>query len=103
MMKKHERTPEEFIAACERRGVKITLDFWNRLELHGDVFVVAQARRLLQESRELQAGVLLSLAGGCPVLADALEERAGILAAEGLPSTPIHAAFAHMEGGIANA
>jgi hypothetical protein len=101
-MKKHERTPEEFLAACERRGVKITLDFWNRLQLHGDVFVVAQAWKLLEESQELRAGVLLSLAGRCPDLADALEERAGILAAEGLLSTPIHAAFAHVEGGIAN-
>jgi hypothetical protein len=35
-----------------------------------------------------------------PALQDALEERAGILAADGLPSNPLHTAFAHMGRGF---
>jgi hypothetical protein len=95
-MKKQERTPEDFLAACGRKKITLKLDFWNRLQLYGDASVVSQAQALLREQRELEAGILLRLAKSNPALMDALEKRAGILESDGLPSAPLHAALAHM-------
>lgn len=82
-------TPQQFIDSCERQGVRVKVNFWNRIVLCGPEIAVRQARALLTASRELEAAVMV----GIPEFSEVLKERAAIMGADGLKDTLFEAAL----------
>ena len=87
-------TALEFVAAVRKKGVEFQAHHSGRIVLHGPGEEVRKARVLLGSSPTLEALLILEAAKEVPFIADLLEEREAILAADGLKADALSVALA---------
>ena len=93
-------TAEKFLESCKAANLKLKLHFgdWH-LEVIGGGVSAQSAKRILQNSPELCAQLIVKMSESDWVIKDLLEERAAIRAADGLPGDLFSAALANITRG----
>ena len=93
-------TAEKFLESCKAANLKLKLHFsdWH-LEVIGGGVSAQSAKRILQNSPELCAQLIVKMSESDRLIKELLEERAAIRAADGLPGDLYSAALANITRG----